>query len=100
MQHAAPKTVAVAGAGIAGLSAAHHLSRLLPSTRIVLLEREQRAGGWLRSVTAETESPDWAEEDLSGSLLFEAGPRSIRPSGLAGWLTLELVRPLVTSIAR
>jgi protoporphyrinogen/coproporphyrinogen III oxidase len=44
----APRTVAVVGAGVAGLAAALELSRLSPSTRVVVLEASAQVGGKLR----------------------------------------------------
>ena len=69
--------VLVLGAGITGLSAAYHLSRLLPpaTSRILLVERSPRVGGWLQS--SNTRKPP-----------LEAGPRTLRPTSLA---IIELV---------
>ncbi|MFC5949849.1 protoporphyrinogen oxidase [Pseudonocardia lutea] len=46
-----PRSVAVVGAGISGLAAAHRLRALLgPQARIVVVERSERVGGVLRTV--------------------------------------------------
>lgn len=76
--------VLVLGAGITGLSAAYHLSRLLPraSSRILLVERSPRVGGWLQSNTRKGVVPP-----------LEAGPRTLRPTSLA---IIELVCPIIS----
>ncbi|KAF8323208.1 Protoporphyrinogen oxidase [Clavulina sp. PMI_390] len=80
--------VAVLGGGISGLSAAYHLSRLLPpSARIVLLERQQRLGGWLQSTPLTTQD----DSDKDSGRVLEAGPRTLRPNSLA---IMELIHRL------
>lgn len=80
-------SVAVVGGGITGLSAAFHLARNLPpSARILLFERSNRAGGWLRS------SPI-AESKAHSAFTLESGPRTLRPNSLP---VMELVGMLVT----
>lgn len=75
-------TVAVLGGGISGLSAAYYLARLAsPKTRIVLIEGSDRCGGWIRS-----------QRTQEHGILFEAGPRSLRPVSTSGVVTLEMVR--------
>jgi len=86
-----PRNVAVLGGGLSGLTAAYYLSRRLPqSSQITLYEKATRLGGWLQSRTV-------AVDDKSGQgkpkkLVFEGGPRSVRPAGLSGAMTLDLVR--------
>lgn len=67
----------------------------------MILEKEQRTGGWCKSINmkggAETkrlEEKGALEKESSKELVFETGPRSIRPVGLQGWLTIEMVRLL------
>ncbi|KAG5455903.1 MAG: hypothetical protein BJ554DRAFT_4515, partial [Olpidium bornovanus] len=77
-----PLRVVVLGSGIAGLSTAWQLARLVSPARvkITVLEAADRSGGWIRS------------ERIGGdAALFESGPRTLRPSGVAGWVTLEAV---------
>ncbi|MCE0767244.1 protoporphyrinogen oxidase [Pseudonocardia kujensis] len=51
MAPAVPPSIAVVGAGISGLAAAHRLRVLLgPAARIVVVERADRVGGVLRTV--------------------------------------------------
>jgi protoporphyrinogen/coproporphyrinogen III oxidase len=44
-----PRRVAVIGAGISGLVAAHHLRTTAPDTEVVVLERDDRAGGMVHT---------------------------------------------------
>lgn len=75
-----------AGGGISGLASAWHLSRFLPRRiPITLFEVGPRAGGWIKSVRV-------ARAD--GSVLFETGPHTVRPSGLGGLAGLELVKQI------
>ena len=74
--------VAILGGGITGLAAAHFLSKASPNTRITLFEGGKRLGGWLHSQMIET---------ANGKVIFEKGPRTLRPSVPNGVLTLDLV---------
>lgn len=75
--------VAVVGGGISGLASAYFLSRRLPRVKITLFERSSRLGGWLHSEKVDV---------TNGKILFEQGPRSIRPNTLGAKVTLGLVR--------
>ena len=77
----APSQVIILGGGITGLSSVFHLSRRFPSTPLTLLEASTSLGGWIRTRRVPTST---------GSVLLEAGPRTLRPRGRA---LLELVRP-------
>ena len=76
-----PARIAVLGGGLTGLSSAFHLSRRFPETNIVLLERQRRLGGWVRSERVDL-------PQVGASVLLEAGPRTLRPNSKA---VLELV---------
>ncbi len=76
----ASKKIAILGAGISGLSLAYFLEREQPDAEIVIYEKSDRVGGWIRS------------DRIDGHLL-ERGPRSIRTGGL-GQKTLALVKEL------
>jgi len=99
-------TLAILGAGLSGLSTAHYFLRALDpaaraATRIVLLEKERRVGGWCRAHRYQDGrllEPDEAPKGKEDVLAFETGPRSIRPQGLLGWLTIEMVRPSFLSL--
>ncbi len=72
----------IVGGGVSGLAAAYYL-RLLPTTRqVTLLESASRLGGWVQT----TRNQDGA--------LYEHGPRTLRPSGVAGANTLQIVDQL------
>ena len=75
--------VAVLGGGISGLASAYFLSRKLPSAKITLYERSSRLGGWLYSEQVDVSN---------GKILFEQGPRSLRPNNSGAKVTLGLVR--------
>lgn len=76
------ENVAVIGGGITGLATAYFLSKASPKIRITLLEGGKRLGGWLHSEVVETSH---------GKLIFEKGPRTLRPNIPNGVLTLDLV---------
>ena len=76
------KQVAILGGGITGLASAFYLSKALPNSKIVLYEGSSRLGGWLRSTVVEVED---------GEVVFEQGPRTLRPSAPNGLVTLDLV---------
>ncbi|KPV75571.1 uncharacterized protein RHOBADRAFT_53536 [Rhodotorula graminis WP1] len=95
-------TLAILGAGLSGLSTAHYFLRALDPparklARIVVLEKEHRVGGWCRAHRYEGGKllkPDEQPEGKGDVLAFETGPRSIRPQGLLGWLTIEMAHDL------
>lgn len=86
----------VLGAGISGLSAAYYLkniksqltSQSMENTRTTVLEASNRVGGWINSCKVPL------VVDKSKTVVFEAGPRTIRPGGDAGENTLELLQDL------
>ncbi|KTW30431.1 protoporphyrinogen oxidase [Pneumocystis jirovecii RU7] len=80
------KSIGILGGGISGLSTAWYLSYLLhPSTKITILESSNRLGGLLST----------KKIDLSqGTIYFEEGPRSLRPTGVSGYITLNMVKKL------
>ncbi|SCZ98620.1 BZ3500_MvSof-1268-A1-R1_Chr3-1g05505 [Microbotryum saponariae] len=85
------RTVAILGGGLSGLSSAFYFLRALPphlrqSTRIVVCEKQDRVGGWCRAIKVPLNGGKQGDQ-----LVFETGPRSIRPVGLMGWLTIEMV---------
>ncbi|HZD78874.1 MAG TPA: protoporphyrinogen oxidase [Actinomycetota bacterium] len=70
--------VAVAGAGIAGLTAAHRLTRRAPDLEVTVLESQAAPGGKIRSARV-------------GGVMLEAGPDSLLARKPAG---VELCREL------
>jgi oxygen-dependent protoporphyrinogen oxidase len=80
-----PTNIAILGAGISGLATANALSRSLPNAKITIYEAADRVGGWMRS-----ERIDVAD----GSIIFEKGPRTLRPHTAAGMTTLCVIKEL------
>lgn len=78
--------VAVLGGGITGLTSAYYLSKALPNIKITLFEATSRLGGWLRSKTVDVGN---------GNIVFEQGPRSLRPNTPSVVVTLDLVRVVI-----
>ncbi|RUS24449.1 protoporphyrinogen oxidase [Jimgerdemannia flammicorona] len=86
--------IAVLGGGISGLSAAYYLSQNVPATtKIVLFEGSKRVGGWIESKRVGTCGPEKGKPGNEG-VLFELGPRSLRPKGAGGVVALDLIRNL------
>ncbi|KAL8943431.1 MAG: hypothetical protein Q9216_001069 [Gyalolechia sp. 2 TL-2023] len=77
--------VAVLGGGITGLASAFYLAQQLPYSQITLFEGSLRLGGWLRSKRVDVGN---------GKIVFEQGPRNLRPTRPNGWVTLDLVQSL------
>ncbi|XP_034249192.1 protoporphyrinogen oxidase [Thrips palmi] len=73
---------AILGGGISGLSAAHYLLKSGSNAKVLLFEGGGRVGGWI-----------WTAKQKNG-LLFEQGPRTIRPRFETGLNTLRLVEEL------
>jgi oxygen-dependent protoporphyrinogen oxidase len=71
---------------VTGLSAAYFLRSKFPHAKITIYEASKRLGGWVDSETVEVDG---------GKVLFEWGPRSLRPdlSG-PGKITAQLVGSL------
>lgn len=77
------------GGGITGLATAYFLTQQLPKAKITVYEASDRIGGWLSSKRVEVEG---------GSVLFEAGPRTLRPAQngvLAARLVWERLHSIV-----
>ena len=74
--------IAVLGGGITGLASAYFLHQYLPEARITLFESTSRLGGWLRSTQIDVGN---------GKVVFEQGPRNLRPNLPNGLVTLDLV---------
>ncbi|KAI8099313.1 protoporphyrinogen oxidase [Halteromyces radiatus] len=77
-----PPVVTILGGGISGLSAAYYLARLAPQIHIRLLEATDHVGGWIKS------------EKVNDKVLFEAGPRTLRPKGTGGAILLDMLKDL------
>lgn len=75
-------TKIVLGGGLSGLASAYYLSRLVPQQKIILIEQSNRLGGWIKS------------ERINEEVIFETSARTLRPGGLAGINTLNLLEEL------
>lgn len=75
-------TIAVLGGGLGGLSATFYLLTKHPKQAVTLIEASNRLGGWIKSTI------------LEGNIIFEQGPRTIRPFGPSATETLALVEQL------
>lgn len=75
-------TKIVLGGGLSGLATTYYLSRLMPQQKIILLEQSDRLGGWIKS------------EKIDNEVIFETSARTLRPGGLAGINTLNLLEEL------
>lgn len=73
---------AVLGGGITGLVATYYLAKNFPNSKITLFEKSDRLGGWLQSKHVDVGN---------GNIVFEQGPRTLRPHGPNGLATLEIV---------
>lgn len=76
-------SVTILGGGISGLSAAFYLSLIQRGLKLKLYESSARFGGWMQT-----------DVNRKEGYIFEAGPRTLRPKGLAGNTTLELIELL------
>ena len=81
--------VAILGGGITGLASAFYLSSIDPHTKVTLYESGPRLGGWLHSTSVDVGN---------GKVVFEQGPRNLRPSVPNGLVTLDLVRAHSTNL--
>lgn len=77
-------SVSVLGGGIGGLSTLYYLS-LRPNIvgkQVKLYEKSSRFGGWIHSKKHEN------------NIIFDTGPRSLRPFGRVGATTLQLLEDI------
>lgn len=73
--------ISVLGGGISGLSAAYYLLKTgVPA--VTIFEKTSRCGGWIKT------------KKFDEGYLFEAGPRTLRPKGIPGSNTLEMIEEL------
>lgn len=72
----------IVGGGIAGLSTAFYLLKQAGTKRIVVLESSKRLGGWIDTTRNED------------GIIYEHGPRTVRPAGVQGANTLAMIEEL------
>jgi hypothetical protein len=77
------KDVAIIGGGITGLVSAYRLAKSSPQSKVTVYEAGSRLGGWIDS--------RYVEGDKGKKILFERGPRTLRPVGVNAQVTLQLV---------
>ncbi|KAI1310449.1 Protoporphyrinogen oxidase [Xylaria venustula] len=71
-----PREIAVLGAGITGLTAAHYLARHAENAHITIYEASDGPGGWVKAKRVEVED----EAGRRGHVLLQHGPRMLRSS--------------------
>ncbi|KAI9671621.1 MAG: oxygen-dependent protoporphyrinogen oxidase [Trizodia sp. TS-e1964] len=81
-----PHEIAIIGAGITGLASAFYLTLSRPRSRITIYQASTQLGGWVSS--------KYLDVGNGKSVLFEQGPRSLRPNFPSGYMTLELAKLL------
>ncbi|KAE9990755.1 hypothetical protein EG327_000988 [Venturia inaequalis] len=79
------QNIAVIGSGITGLTAAYYLSKGTNPPNVTIYEASPRVGGWLNSKYVDVEG---------GKVLFEQGPRSLRPAVPRGLHTAALLEDI------
>ncbi|OQN99839.1 hypothetical protein B0A48_14609 [Cryoendolithus antarcticus] len=75
---------AVLGSGITGLATAYFITQQIPRAKVTVFEAKDRIGGWLASKRVEVKD---------GTILFEGGPRTLRPAQ-NGVLAARLIQEL------
>ncbi|KAK3989181.1 hypothetical protein QBC44DRAFT_328142 [Cladorrhinum sp. PSN332] len=70
----APRSVAVLGGGLTGLTTAWYLTRFLPQTKITIYEASNRLAGWIDSETVPVKTADGEE----GTVNFQRGARVLQ----------------------
>ncbi|KAG1121398.1 hypothetical protein G6F42_012466 [Rhizopus arrhizus] len=95
------QSVAILGGGISGLSAAYYLSKASPKTKILLVEGSKRVGGWIKSQrvspgfhASKPTTTTTTTKPTNDDVLFEVGPRSLRPVGAGGAAILGMANDL------
>jgi oxygen-dependent protoporphyrinogen oxidase len=74
-----PKSIAILGGGLTGLSTAWYLTRLLPEAKITIYEAQKRMGGWIQTDKVEVKTPDGEV----GTVHFERAARMVTPQTTA-----------------
>ncbi|PQE29244.1 protoporphyrinogen oxidase protein [Rutstroemia sp. NJR-2017a BBW] len=77
--------IAILGSGITGLATAYYLTQFAPDVKVTIYEGSDRLGGWMQSKQIDVKG---------GQVVFEQGPRTLRPSNPPGLVTVNLIRDL------
>ncbi|OBT50441.1 protoporphyrinogen oxidase, partial [Pseudogymnoascus sp. 24MN13] len=80
-----PEHVAILGGGITGLVAAAMAARLNPDSKVTVYESSDRLGGYVHSEVVQSSD---------GPVVFELGPRSLRPATARGYHGLSMAQNL------
>jgi len=86
LQSVGNKTVAILGGGITGLAAAYYLKKECKFVTPVILEKSPRLGGWVQTL--------YKNDGPNDRFQYECGPRTIRPAGMSGMNTLDLLEEI------
>ncbi|KAK3310149.1 uncharacterized protein B0T15DRAFT_506848 [Chaetomium strumarium] len=70
-----PRSIAVLGGGLTGLTTAWYLTRNLPQAKITIYEANDRLGGWVDTTKVKVRTPDGTE----GTVHFEHAARMVKP---------------------
>lgn len=76
-----PEKIAVLGGGISGLASAYFINKEFPNSKITVHEANKDSGGWIQSRRVSVPG---------GDVLFEYGPRTLRP-GKPALVTAQMV---------
>ncbi|KAF1963821.1 Protoporphyrinogen oxidase [Byssothecium circinans] len=79
-----PENIAVLGGGISGLASAYFVSKEFPNSKITVYEAGKEVGGWIKSKRVHVPG---------GNVLFEYGPRTLRP-GAGAMPTAQMIQDL------
>ncbi|KAK9480761.1 hypothetical protein V1514DRAFT_324396 [Lipomyces japonicus] len=95
-----PRSIAVLGGGITGLTAAYYLRQALPaSVPITIFEATARVGGYIETSHVNTNKHnkyDHDDKNVSSTVVFEHGPRTLRvdPKSASSVNMVDLIRRL------
>ncbi|KAM7200496.1 hypothetical protein V8F33_003942 [Rhypophila sp. PSN 637] len=69
-----PKSIAIIGGGLTGLTTALYMSKYVPDAKITIYEKSNRLGGWIDTEKVAVKTPDGKE----GVVHFERGARLVK----------------------
>jgi oxygen-dependent protoporphyrinogen oxidase len=86
-----PHHIVILGGGITGLASAYFARQRFPTSLISVIEKSNRLGGWIRSEKVKSTLVSEPSSFQDSNFVIESGPRTLRPKGFPGALTLHLV---------